>query len=304
MVRWRKALDRLEGAYSEQTLKGYASDFAEFEKWCAKEGLSALPAEPATLVRHIDEAALRLKPSSITRRLCGIRKIYRVLHLTDPTVDEDVVLAMRRARRKKPGRPDQALGLTADLRDRLVAECSDDLIGLRDEIMVRVGFDSLCRRAELVALRVEDLTINNRGNLSILVRRAKTDQEGSGRTVHLSRVTSERVRVWLEASDIDTGPLLRPIYQGKTVSRFLSPMTVARVLKKLAARAAVGIDTVPRVSGHSLRVGAAQQLTIDGYGILPIMRAGGWRSMNTVARYIENVDMDVWEERVDEGRRQ
>ncbi len=49
-----------------------------------------------------------------------------------------------------------------------------------------------------------------------------------------------------------------------------------------------------RISGHSLRVGAAQQLTINGLGILQIMRAGGWRSMSVVARYVENVDLDVW----------
>jgi len=43
-----------------------------------------------------------------------------------------------------------------------------------------------------------------------------------------------------------------------------------------------------------LRVGAAQQLTIIGVQLLPIMRAGGWRSTNVVARHVENVDMNVW----------
>lgn len=46
--------------------------------------------------------------------------------------------------------------------------------------------------------------------------------------------------------------------------------------------------------GHSLRVGGAQQLTLNGHGLLVIMRAGGWKSMNVVARYIEHLDIDVW----------
>jgi integrase/recombinase XerD len=43
-----------------------------------------------------------------------------------------------------------------------------------------------------------------------------------------------------------------------------------------------------------LRKGAAQQLTSDGFGMLVIMRVGGWRSISVVARYIENADLDVW----------
>lgn len=47
---------------------------------------------------------------------------------------------------------------------------------------------------------------------------------------------------------------------------------------------------VERISGHSFRVGAAQQLTINGLQLLPIMRAGDWRSTNIVARCVENMD--------------
>jgi hypothetical protein len=39
-----------------------------------------------------------------------------------------------------------------------------------------------------------------------------------------------------------------------------------------------------------VRVGAAQQLTVNGVQLLPNMRAGG-RSMNVVALYVENVDI-------------
>ncbi|WIJ23986.1 tyrosine-type recombinase/integrase [Devosia sp. RR2S18] len=76
--------------------------------------------------------------------------------------------------------------------------------------------------------------------------------------------------------------------------RFLDPVVVSRVLKKLAHRHDQEAELERDVSGHSLRVGAAQQLTIDGHGVLQIMRAGGWKSMNVVARYIENVDLDLW----------
>ena len=36
------------------------------------------------------------------------------------------------------------------------------------------------------------------------------------------------------------------------------------------------------VSGHSLRVGAAQDLLIKGYDLAAIMRASGWSNAETV----------------------
>ena len=294
MTDWRQGLEKLEGAYADETLRGYGSDMSQFALWCEGHGLAFLPASAETIVHYIDDEAARLRPSTIKRRLCGISRIHRLLRHEDPTKDDAVYLAMRRARRKKPDRPHQALGVKTDLLDTLIAACTDDLIGLRDEVLLRVGFDTLCRRSELVRLRADDLTLNARGNFSILVRRAKNDQTGQGRTAPLSTKTTECLRRWLDQTSIESGPLFRPVYDHRVIQRFLDPVVVSRVLKKLARRSAAAEDTRTGVSGHSLRVGAAQQLTINGNGILQIMRAGGWRSVAVVARYIENVDLDLW----------
>ena len=47
------------------------------------------------------------------------------------------------------------------------------------------------------------------------------------------------------------------------------------------------------VSGHSLRVGAAQDLLIKGYDLAAIMRAGGWKSVDTESRYLEMTKQTV-----------
>lgn len=90
------------------------------------------------------------------------------------------------------------------------------------------------------------------------------------------------VQAWLAAANITAGPLFRPIYCGIPIERHLNPFTVSRVLKKRAAAARLDPITVARISGHSLRVGAAQQLVMNGVQLLPIMRAGGWRSPQRV----------------------
>lgn len=272
MIEWHQAIARLEGAYSDHTLRSYRSDFSAFENWCITAGGTAVPADPSTVAGYLDAHQDLLKPSTLRRRVCAIRKIHRLCSVTDPTEDEAVLLALRRARRRQPSRPSQALGITATLRNQLFDVCSDDLIGHRDKVLVSVGFDTLCRRGELVALSVGDFTLNARGCFTVLVRRAKNDPDGAGRTSNLSADTTVLVQDWLEKAKIERGPLLRSVYNGQTKSRFLQPLAVTRVLKKLSARAELNSETVGKISGHSLRVGAAQQLTMNGLGILPIMR--------------------------------
>jgi len=54
----------------------------------------------------------------------------------------------------------------------------------------------------------------------------------------------------------------------------------------MAARA--GIDAT-NVSGHSCRIGMAQDLTASAFGLPEIMQAGRWRSPAMVARYTERL---------------
>ncbi|SEQ31946.1 Site-specific recombinase XerD [Devosia sp. YR412] len=294
LVDWRNALERLDGSYSPHTLLSYRSDFASFETWCNEHSLAFLPANPSTVASFIIALTERLKPSSLKRKLAGIRKIHHLLRLRDPTRDVDVDLAIRKARRLKPQRPTQALGITANFRDRLLATCTDDLTGLRDCAFVSVGFDTLCRRCELVALRAEDLAPNHFGTASLLIRKAKNDPDGAGRIAHLTADALSALQNWIAAAQIKHGPLFRPVYGKFAIDRHMNPIALTRILKKLARSAGCTPEEVFSISGHSLRVGAAQQLTINGVQLLPIMRAGGWRSTNVVARYVENVDINVW----------
>jgi integrase/recombinase XerD len=41
------------------------------------------------------------------------------------------------------------------------------------------------------------------------------------------------------------------------------------------------------LSGHCMRVGAAQDMLVAGFDALAIMQAGGWKSANIVLRYVE-----------------
>jgi integrase len=290
-IAWRVAVARLNGAYSENTLRSYRADFASFEDWCRKARKRALPASPETVAGFIAHEAPKYLPNTLRRRVAGIRKIHRLMRLPNPVEDEEVLLAMRRALRTKPRRPKQAYGLTRQLRDKLIATCPKTLLGLRNRTIIAVGYDTLCRRSELVALRVEDLSKLEGGAMSILVRRAKNDPFGDGRLGYLTPKTVKLLKLWLKASGVTDSWIFRRVCGDRVGVSCLHPFTVNRTIKAMANVAGIDPIVITKLSGHSMRVGAAQDMMASGIGILPVMQAGGWRSMNIVGRYVQETNV-------------
>jgi site-specific recombinase XerD len=291
---WRQAIGKLQGAYSENTLRSYRADFASFANWCERHGRLATPATEETVAAFIAADAATAASSTLKRRLCAIRKVHRLLRLPNPVDDEEVAIALRRALRSKRRRPMQALGLTAPLRDQLIAACPDTLIGLRDRALIAVGYDTLCRRSELVNLRVEDLSGLAYDGARILVRRAKNDPFGDGRSAHISAPALAQLDRWLKAANIREGPIFRATAGRNVLARALHPFHVNRTLKRLAAKAGLPEEVTQSLSGHSMRVGAAQDLMVAGCSLLQIMTAGGWTATNVVGSYVRDADFRVW----------
>lgn len=291
---WRKALNLLEGAYAPGTIRAYTADFATFERWCQSVALTPLPARPSTVAWFIEVDSQRTAASTLHRRLAAIRKVHRLFRMENPAADETVLIAMRRALRSKLQRPRQALGLTQDLRDRLIRACPNTLTGKRNRAMIAIGYDTLCRRAELVGLRVEDLSVAASGRgATILIRRAKSDPFGSGRLGYVSENTCKVLDDWFSATGIVDGWIFRRI-RGKKIGRdALHPYSVNRIIKSAAEAAELPRRMVEELSGHSMRVGAAQDMISAGLSVLPIMQAGGWKTMNVVGRYVEKANLEM-----------
>ena len=62
-----------------------------------------------------------------------------------------------------------------------------------------------------------------------------------------------------------------------------------RIYRAMAERAGLPAEVVRRISGHSPRVGAAQDMITSGIGIPAIMQAGRWRSASMVQHYGERL---------------
>lgn len=291
---WRSAFERLEGAYAPSTMRSYYADVEAYEAWCTETGHAAFPAHPATVSAFIEEQGISLAPSTVQRRLYGIRKAHRLLGLDDPTRDEDVNLAMRRVRRSKTSRPRQAKGMTRDYLEIFLSVQPDTPWGLRNRAMLSLGYDILARRSELTALWADDLIWQSDGTMSVLVRRSKTDQFGKGRVAFTSLRSAKLVDAWLAWRPHEIGPLFCPIYQNVAIDRSLSDTTVKDIIKQSARAAGLDPSIAAAFSGHSMRVGAAQDLLTAGHSTGAIMRAGGWKSAEVLYRYTEMAEVNIW----------
>ena len=280
----------IDGAYAPNTLRAYRADMLEFIGFCVHKQCQALPASPNTvaafLVSTLDQG---IKTTTIKRKVSSISAVHRLLGMSDPTKAAEVKLAMRKIQRQLGTRCKQAYPITRVILDKLLAICEDDLRGVRNRTLLLLACDSMRRRSELVSLRVEDLLWPSHDTLSILLRKSKTDQTGTGHWVHLTQETSKALENWLNDAGITKGFLLRGIDSKGQLTDSLCESRISRIFKRLGLLAGLDESIVRSISGHSMRVGGAQDLLTLGVSLPQIMVKGGWAKTDTVMRYIERV---------------
>jgi len=272
-------------AYAPATLRGYKADLQTFKRWCSRRNYPVLPAKPAAVAQFVNAQIDAHAVSTIKRRICAIAFAHAMLDLPLPTKGNAIRLALRRAARRKPSRPKQVLGLTNRIRARILNSKCRSLAELRDATLISVGYDTLCRSSELAAMRIEHLDLSHR---KILIPRSKSDITGAGRIAYLSPATARLIKRWLKSTKLRDGPLFRSLHLGRLADAPLVTSSIRRLVKRATGRSGIAPHTAHELSGHSMRIGAAQDMLVAGFDALAIMQAGGWKSANVVLRYIEN----------------
>jgi site-specific recombinase XerD len=272
------------------TIRGYASDWRNFESWCRSHGLESLPAAASTVAGYLSVLADsgRLKAGSIQRRASAIAAIHTTAGYDSPTASAEVKLTLAGIRRTLGvAQQGKTPTLTADIA-AMLARVPDKLIGLRDRALLLIGFAGAFRRSELVALNVEDIEFREDG-LKVAIRRSKTDQEGAGQVIGIAHGTTlcpvRALQQWLGASGITGGPVFVHVDRhGRQLGR-MSPEAVALVVKRYAA--AAGLDPA-KYAGHSLRAGLVTQAAMNGVQEIAIMKQTRHRSSDMLRKYVRD----------------
>ena len=75
---------------------------------------------------------------------------------------------------------------------------------------------------------------------------------------------------------------------GHYISTEIGAGQINRIYKKIARKAGLNESEIQGISGHSMRVGAAQDLLNSGASMPIIMQRGRWSKTDTVMRYVEH----------------
>ena len=290
-----KARDYVSHSKAASTLKAYRTDWRDFETWCAASGLTALPAAPETVALYLAARADTLKPASLGRRLAAISKAHSSAGYESPASMRHAPVSetFKGIKRVKGVAQTRKSPLLATQLIRAIATMRVDLVGLRDRVLLLVGFAGAFRRSELVALEVADVEMVEDG-LTITLRRSKTDQEGAGRKIGIPRGSTPEtcplraLRAWMEAANITEGPLFRSVNRHGHIGGRLSAKHVAISVKQAAA--AVSLDA-KSFAGHSLRAGLVTSAAIHGRSDRSIMNQTGHQSVAMVQRYVRDAQL-------------
>ena len=277
------------GAYSANSERAQQADRAVYGAWCRDRLIPPAPVVAETLAAFVEAMAEVRAPATVRRYVASVALAERAAGRASPANHHAVRLALKRMHRQLGRRQRQVRGLDWPLRQRLLAAAGDRLIDARDRALIGLAYDAMLRRSELAALAVDDLAVQPHGWATVLVRAAKNDAEGQGHRAYLAPDTVALVRHWLEHAQVAAGPLLRSVRKGGRVGARLHPGQVPRILKAMARRAGLQEAVVANLSGHSPRVGAAQDMIAAGIELPAILQAGRWKSAAMVSRYGEQL---------------
>ena len=287
----------LDSSVSDNTRTMYNSAWRGFESWTQGRSALAMPASPALIAAYLAHLAEEQRLSVATIRLhkAALAAIHKASGHEDPTDNEGVRRIMQGIARAHGEAQRQAKPLTAEalavvkatarsrrpLGDGKRQEPAERASwrGRMDVALLSILQDGLLRRSEAAALTWGDVEFRDNGSVLITVRRSKTDQEAEGVVIYVGREAAQALLA------------IRPAQELLDPGASVFGMTTRHIGNRVKAAAeAAGLGE--GFTGHSGRVGMAQDLIKSGVELPALMTAGRWKSSKMPARYTERQAAD------------
>jgi integrase len=280
---------KFDGAFAKNTIRVYRSDFIQYQNWCLQSNQEPIPATAETMAMYVDYLSKNNKSATIRRRINSLGTVLKLSKNHDPTKQPEVILALKRMHRKIGRAQDQATPLTKSILNQLLNNCDNcdnGIMGIRNQVLLRLGYETMRRRSELCAFKFEDVDCAFNGKPIIRLKFSKTDQYGSGKVLPISEELLNLLETWRGIVG-DEGYILRSINKHGHIGDSLNPASISTILRTLQEGLKTKSNQQP-LSGHSFRVGAALDLLEQGEPLEKIMLRGGWQSDSTAIKYLRN----------------
>jgi site-specific recombinase XerD len=283
MKRLRAEREALAGhRRAPATKRALESDWRHFDAWCRDAGRLPVPATAETVELYLTHCVSEgLRVSTLHRRVWAIGRQHQQMGEASPIGDGAREL-LASAARAKGTRTRQKAAITPEQLRRMVAGLDARTErGARDRAVLLLGFSTGLRRSELAGLQLDQVAIDDGRGLMVNLGKSKTDQEGEGRVIGVSKGVREldpvaAINRWLRFRGPAPGSLFG-----------VTDRTIYQAVRDAAER--TGLD--PRqVGAHSLRAGMITEMDRQGVSLPSIMKRSGHRSVATVVRYVRNRD--------------
>jgi integrase len=290
-------------AYADNTFRDLVSVIRIYADWCRQRGAAWFPIEEELARMYlIDMYENGLASTTVDKHYAMLNMLLKQAGLPTLADSQSVSLAMRKIRRDAGTGGEERTGQAIPLRlDDLrllnvLLQRSGRTVDLRNLTFLFVAYNTLLRISEIGRIRVRDLEMES-DNVTINVSHTKTIVSAAGLTKSLSGVTSGLVIDWLEKSGLADHPdaiLFPPVRKNGAVAITENPMSTP-AMEKIFSDAWLELRREPAKTnkgrystwtGHSARVGAAQDMSDHGTTLVEIMREGTWRSPATVMGYL------------------
>ena len=178
---------KFDGAFAKNTIRAYRSDFIQYQTWCLENSLAPIPATADTMSMYVDYLSGNNKSATIRRRINSLGTVLKLSKNHDPTKQPEVILALKRMHRKIGRAQEQATPLTKTLLNQLLTSCDNSVMGIRNQVLLRLGYETMRRRSELCAFKFEDICQAPNRKPAIRLNFSKTDQFGTGKILPISQ---------------------------------------------------------------------------------------------------------------------
>lgn len=314
-----RAAEQLEArSIKYRTWLTYRDRLVVFLAFCDACGLVAYPCSVDTAARFFVWYAVDggdgdgRSPSTMQVAKAALRWVHELRQLPSPTSTNRIKRLLEGHRKSWRKLPRQARPLYTD-EVRLILTRIDEVggvVGMRDSAMVLLIYAACLRRSEGTtraehewepdahdALLISDVEFHRFG-MTLTLRRTKTDSNPLQRHISFGNdqftcpcFAMDRWITVMRREGINDGPLFprlstkgdRLLGNATFHATALTPDSFVLRLKDYAR--ASGLDAIDRISAHSLRRGHAHQAEENGADVMEIKDQGGWRNLDTVARY-------------------
>ena len=279
---------------TSNTRKAYAQAWKNFAHWCNAHQSNPKSADTSLIQRYLTHlASQHYAPATLRLYRAALKSALDALGRQDDNPANHIqvkkhlrsILTANSQRQKQANPLDQtaleAIRATAHRPRTLPSGKREppDSAARRARLDIAIASimrEAMLRISEASALTWGDVAFQKDGTARLLVRRSKTDQESQGAILYLGpQATQDLLNIQLNQRPAD------PVF----------PLTPARIAARLA-QAAKHAGVVNPITGHSPRIGMAQDLAATGAELPALMTAGRWKNPGMPARYIENIAAD------------